>query len=74
MQQNHAFLHRKETHAEGSFGLVVDGTSLVLLLDHLADEFYDLCRVCWAVVCCRMSPSQKAEVRQKTLVFMGLGD
>lgn len=51
----------EETQAEGSYGLVVDGASLVLLLDHLADEFYELSRVCWAVVCCRMSPSQKAE-------------
>lgn len=45
------------------YGLVVDGSSLVVLLDHdIKEDFYRLCTRCWAVVCCRMSPSQKAEV------------
>nr|XP_045609485.1 phospholipid-transporting ATPase IF-like isoform X2 [Procambarus clarkii] len=52
---------QEASRAEGSFGLVVDGVSLLWLLDHLRDDFYTLCRRCWAVVCCRMSPRQKAE-------------
>ncbi|XP_071540028.1 phospholipid-transporting ATPase IF-like isoform X2 [Panulirus ornatus] len=47
--------------AEGAYGLVVDGVSLELLLTHLRKDFYRLCRRCWAVVCCRMTPGQKAE-------------
>lgn len=52
---------------------MVDGASLVLLLNHLANEFYELSRLCWAVVCCRMSPSQKAEVRQEKMGAVGRG-
>ncbi|XP_042236307.1 phospholipid-transporting ATPase IF-like isoform X2 [Homarus americanus] len=47
---------------EGSYGLVVDGGSLVLLMEHHKRDFYDLCCRCWSVVCCRMSPRQKAEM------------
>ncbi|XP_042878523.1 phospholipid-transporting ATPase IF-like [Penaeus japonicus] len=53
----------KETcNLDGSFGLVVDGQSLVLLLEHFEEEFYAVGRRCWSVVCCRMSPKQKAEI------------
>ncbi|KAK4301015.1 hypothetical protein Pmani_026817 [Petrolisthes manimaculis] len=52
----------KSSSEDKMYGLVVDGSSLVLLLDHnIKDDFYRLCTRCWAVVCCRMSPSQKAE-------------
>lgn len=53
---------RQESEVEGNYGLVVDGASLQMLLDHLKDQFYGVCRRCIAVVCCRMSPKQKAEV------------
>lgn len=55
-------LARQESEVEGNYGLVVDGASLQLLLDLLKDEFYAVCQRCIAVVCCRMSPKQKAEV------------
>merc|ERR1719443_1790294 len=43
--------------------LVVDGKSLnYTLLPDLRKEFIDLCTSCKAVVCCRVSPIQKAEV------------
>ncbi|KAK8388975.1 hypothetical protein O3P69_020739 [Scylla paramamosain] len=51
----------QEARGESSYGLVVDGTSLLILLRVMAKDFYELCRVCQAVVCCRMSPHQKAE-------------
>lgn len=53
---------RQQLADEGHYGLVVDGASLQILLDNMKDQFYHLCRKCTAVVCCRMSPKQKAEV------------
>ncbi|XP_069984990.1 phospholipid-transporting ATPase IF-like [Penaeus vannamei] len=54
--------YREACNNDGSFGLVVDGQSLVLLLEHFEEEFYAVGRRCWSVVCCRMSPKQKAEI------------
>lgn len=51
--------------AEGgfhSFGLVVDGESLTTALRHHTDLFREVCLNCTSVICCRMSPLQKAEV------------
>lgn len=48
------------THA-----LVIDGDSLKLVLDEqLRQKFLLLCKQCRAVLCCRVSPSQKAAVVQ----------
>ena len=53
--------------------LVLDGKSLdYTLLPDLRKDFIDVCISCKAVVCCRVSPSQKAEmvklVREQTKV------
>ncbi|KAL7272176.1 phospholipid transporting ATPase [Rhizina undulata] len=54
------------THA-----LIIDGESLKLVLDDtLKMKFLLLCKQCKAVLCCRVSPSQKAAVCQ--LVKKGL--
>ena len=54
------------THA-----IVIDGDSLKLVLDpSLKQKFLLLCKQCRAVLCCRVSPSQKAAVVQ--LVKTGL--
>lgn len=54
------------THA-----IVIDGDSLKLVLeDDLRQKFLLLCKQCKAVLCCRVSPSQKAAVVQ--LVKIGL--
>ncbi|KAF2425815.1 phospholipid-translocating ATPase [Tothia fuscella] len=46
------------THA-----IVIDGESLKLVLDDtLRQKFLLLCKQCKAVLCCRVSPSQKAQV------------
>ncbi|KAF0306390.1 Phospholipid-transporting ATPase 11C [Amphibalanus amphitrite] len=48
----------------GNFGLVLDGESLTLAL-HSRDtrhQLLDVATRCQAVVCCRMSPMQKAEM------------
>ncbi|CDS09407.1 hypothetical protein LRAMOSA10767 [Lichtheimia ramosa] len=42
--------------------LVIDGESLQLCLDHFQDEFVDVATLLPAVVCCRCSPTQKAEI------------
>lgn len=44
-------------------GLVVDGGALVLLLQpQHEDMFLELAKLCDAVICCRVSPMQKAQV------------
>ncbi|TGZ83219.1 phospholipid-translocating P-type ATPase [Ascodesmis nigricans] len=49
-----------QTHA-----LVIDGDALKLVLDeNLKTKFLLLCKQCKAVLCCRVSPSQKAAVCQ----------
>lgn len=54
------------THA-----IVIDGDALKLVLqDDLRQRFLLLCKQCKAVLCCRVSPSQKASVVQ--LVKVGL--
>lgn len=42
--------------------LIVDGRSLHLAMKHHLEKFKRLCSKCAVVVCCRMSPIQKAEV------------
>ncbi|OWF54474.1 phospholipid-transporting ATPase IF [Mizuhopecten yessoensis] len=44
------------------FVLVVDGASLRFAVKDHSDLFRSLCQSCVAVLCCRMSPLQKAEV------------
>ncbi|KAL5004459.1 hypothetical protein ScPMuIL_017915 [Solemya velum] len=44
------------------FALIVNGTSLALALKDHRTIFCELCMQCVAVLCCRMSPIQKAEV------------
>ena len=45
-----------------SYAMVVDGPSLFHALEHHKDTLRNLCLQCVAVLCCRMSPLQKAEV------------
>ncbi|KAJ1916986.1 putative aminophospholipid-translocase [Mycoemilia scoparia] len=60
--------------------LVIDGGSLQLCLDHFRQEFIEVATKLSAVVCCRCSPTQKAEITQlireytkKRTVAMGDG-
>jgi phospholipid-translocating ATPase len=50
----------------GDYALVVDGGSLAMILNQedgvLQEHFIDVGQKCRAVLCCRMSPLQKAEV------------
>ena len=43
--------------------LIVDGRSLKYALSHsVQSEFVELCKLCKAVICCRVTPMQKADV------------
>ncbi|XP_046454878.1 phospholipid-transporting ATPase IF-like [Daphnia pulex] len=53
------------------FGMVVDGQSLAVALKHHRGMFGDIAKRCEAVVCCRMSPIQKAEVVKLVKGFPG---
>ena len=46
-----------------SFALTIDGGTLsVLFNENFDDPFREICMRCDAVLCCRMSPAQKAQV------------
>ena len=45
-----------------TIGLVIDGKSLQVMLDHFPIEFITLATKLPSVVCCRCSPTQKAEI------------
>ncbi|KAJ9635464.1 phospholipid transporting ATPase [Coniosporium tulheliwenetii] len=50
---------------EPTHAIIIDGDSLKLVLDDtLKQKFLLLCKQCKAVLCCRVSPSQKAAVVQ----------
>lgn len=49
-----------------NFGFVVDGESLAHSLREHRQLLSEVCSHCNTVVCCRMSPIQKAEVRKFT--------
>ncbi|KAL8802372.1 MAG: hypothetical protein Q9182_003862 [Xanthomendoza sp. 2 TL-2023] len=55
---------RKDHRApSGTHAIVIDGDSLKLVLqDELRQKFLLLCKQCKSVLCCRVSPSQKAAV------------
>ncbi|XP_031559260.1 probable phospholipid-transporting ATPase IF [Actinia tenebrosa] len=46
------------------YGLIVDGRTLTHVFNGHTELFKDVCRKCVAVLCCRMSPLQKAQVVQ----------
>lgn len=53
----------KEFKSKKSFAYIIDGKTLSYVFKfQLSDKLRDICEECDAVLCCRMSPSQKAEV------------
>ncbi|KAG6547756.1 hypothetical protein Mapa_010569 [Marchantia paleacea] len=56
------------------FALVIDGHSLALVLvdEKLQEQFIQVCKQCASVLCCRVSPRQKAQVTK--LVRKGMGE
>lgn len=53
--------------------LIVDGTSMAQILDTTyAPQFVDISLKCHAVLCCRLSPIQKAKVYFLLLCFTAM--
>ncbi|XP_016843759.1 probable phospholipid-transporting ATPase IA isoform X4 [Nasonia vitripennis] len=53
----------QDLKCQNDVGLVIDGNSLKYALScDLRRDFLDLCTSCKVVICCRVSPMQKAEV------------
>jgi phospholipid-transporting ATPase len=64
----------------GTLALVIDGGSLTFALDpRVADRWLRLARRCKAVICCRVSPLQKADIvrlvrRSTKAITLAIGD
>lgn len=54
----------EQLQGKPELGLVIDGPSLQLLMDHARPAFAALCTQLSAVVCCRCTPTQKADIAQ----------
>eukprot|EP00803_Ostreobium_quekettii_P001400 evm.model.scf_456.4 EVM.evm.TU.scf_456.4 scf_456:36480-52102(+) len=71
---------QQRTGAGTGIGLVVDGGALAVVLKvKFQDEFLSMCKKCRAVVCCRVSPIQKAQVTNLVkckagAIALGIGD
>lgn len=49
-----------------SYALIVDGLTLKVVFDNkLSETFKEVCMACEAVLCCRMTPGQKAQVNPR---------
>ena len=56
-------LDKAKNSYQQQLSLVIDGKTLMHALEHsLRSDFIELCTQCSAVICCRVSPSQKAEM------------
>uniref|UniRef100_A0A8C1V5R9 Phospholipid-transporting ATPase n=1 Tax=Cyprinus carpio TaxID=7962 RepID=A0A8C1V5R9_CYPCA len=75
----------EDEKVDGEYGLVINGHSLVreiVLLNQKQDLFLELLRtacMCQAVICCRVTPLQKAQVvelvkKHKKAVTLAIGD
>lgn len=61
VQQLNARMHTLPGHT--NVGIVIEGGALnMALADKVQDSLMELCRECKAVVCCRVTPMQKAQV------------
>ncbi|XP_068165950.1 phospholipid-transporting ATPase ID-like isoform X2 [Antennarius striatus] len=66
--------------ADGEYGLVINGHSLAYALDHSTElELLKTACMCKAVICCRVTPLQKAQVvelvkKYKQAVTLAIGD
>lgn len=63
-----AILQAQQNHdtPEGTHAIIVDGAALTIIFDELnlalQKKFLLLCKNCKSVLCCRVSPAQKAQV------------
>ena len=64
---------------EPTFGLVITGSSLQYALSEFRDLFLEVSKLCQSVICCRVTPLQKAEVvelikKSEKCVTLAIGD
>ncbi|AAS54610.2 AGR120Cp [Eremothecium gossypii ATCC 10895] len=76
-----AAARKDHTPPQSAFGVVIDGDALKLALhgEDIRRKFLLLCKNCKAVLCCRVSPSQKAAVvklvkESLDVVTLAIGD
>lgn len=62
LSRTDAHLQLSQFRREADCALVVSGESLEVCLHYYQEEFMELATSCPAVVCCRCSPTQKAQV------------
>ncbi|XP_060651447.1 probable phospholipid-transporting ATPase IA isoform X3 [Drosophila nasuta] len=76
----HAGEFKSSTAKDANVALVIDGKTLKYALTcDLRGEFQELCIICRVVICCRVSPMQKAEVvemvtQSTKAVTLAIGD
>ncbi|XP_078406485.1 putative phospholipid-transporting ATPase IM [Cetorhinus maximus] len=68
-----------EEHADGEYGLVINGDTLAHALEDLEVEFLKTACLCKTVICCRVTPLQKAQVvelvkKYKKAITLAIGD
>ncbi|XP_075903017.1 phospholipid-transporting ATPase ID-like [Nelusetta ayraudi] len=69
-----------DEEADGEYGLVINGHSLAYALDgSVEEEFLKTACMCKAVICCRVTPLQKAQVvelvkKYKKAITLAIGD
>ncbi|VDM85495.1 unnamed protein product [Strongylus vulgaris] len=69
-----------ESRSDGGVALVINGDSLGFALDERLERlFLEIATMCMAVICCRVTPLQKAQVvdlvkRNKKAVTLSIGD
>ncbi|PIA36567.1 hypothetical protein AQUCO_03300037v1 [Aquilegia coerulea] len=62
----------KESNKDAPFALIVDGKALELALrDDVKDQFLQLAVNCASVICCRVSPKQKALITRLVKEYTG---
>jgi phospholipid-transporting ATPase len=66
------YLTQAEQLGDADMALVIDGRCLMYALDPLTlrGTLLKLCMLCKAVVCCRVSPLQKAQVLPLVIFFL----
>ncbi|KAA0716750.1 Phospholipid-transporting ATPase ID [Triplophysa tibetana] len=70
----------EDEHANGDYGLVINGHSLAFALESSMElEFLRTASMCKSVICCRVTPLQKAQVvelvkKHKKAVTLAIGD
>ncbi|XP_056875092.1 phospholipid-transporting ATPase ID [Takifugu flavidus] len=69
----------QDEKVDGEYGLIINGHSLAFALDNFPLELLRMASMCQTVICCRVTPLQKAKVvelvkKYKQAVTLAIGD